>query len=76
MNDKKWFKAHLEDIKGKYKGKLVSVLNGEIIAVGDSLDDIRKIIIIKKRNGEIKGVPFTGKADDDIAVVHLPPVVI
>ena len=76
MDNKKWFKEHLEDIKRKYRGKLVSVLDGEIIAVGDSLDEIREIILTKKKNGEIKGVPFTGKADDDIAVVHLPPVAI
>jgi hypothetical protein len=76
MDDKKWFREHLEAIKEKYQGKLVSVLNGEIVAVGDSLDDIRKIIFAKKKRGEIRGIPFTGKADDDIAVAHLPPVVI
>ena len=75
-NNKEWFKKHIKELKEKYKGKLVSVLDGEIIAVGNDLDEIREIIMAKRKKGEIHGIPFTGKADNDIAVIHLPPTVI
>jgi hypothetical protein len=74
MDDFRWFKKHLNEIREKYEGKLVSVLNGMIVAVGDNLEEIDEIITRKRLSGEIKGVPFTGRASEDIAVIHLPHV--
>ena len=65
MDDKQWFKDHLNDIMHKYNGKFVSVLDGKIIAVEDNIDDIRKKIMDLKKNKKIKGTPYTGKAAKD-----------
>ncbi len=45
-----------------------------IIAVGDDLEEVARIIERKKRSGEIKGTPYTGRVGDDIAAVHIPSV--
>jgi|LGVF01.1.fsa_nt_gb hypothetical protein len=74
MNDMKWFKEHLAQLREKYESKLVAVLEGEIIAVGDDLEEVARIIERKKRSGEIKGTPYTGRVGDDIASVHIPSV--
>ena len=74
MNDKKWFREHLAQLREKYESKLVSVLDGKIIAIGDDLEEVARIIEKKKRTGEIKGTPYTGRVGDDIAAVHIPSV--
>ncbi|RLG29305.1 hypothetical protein DRN97_12085 [Methanosarcinales archaeon] len=74
MNDLEWFKEHLAQLREKYASKLVAILNGEIIAVGDDLEEVARIIERKKRAGEIKGTPYTGRVGDDIAAVHIPSV--
>ena len=74
MNDKQWFKDHLKEIIRDHKGKYVSVLNGKIIAVGSNIDEIRKKIIALKQKKQIKGTPYTGKAAEDYAVIHLPSI--
>ncbi|MCK4476564.1 MAG: hypothetical protein KAU16_07535 [Methanophagales archaeon] len=74
MNDKKWFREHLAQLREKYESKLVSVLDGKIIAIGDDLEEVARIIERKKRTGEIKGTPYTGRVGDDIAAVHIPSV--
>jgi hypothetical protein len=74
MNDMEWFKEHLAQLREKYESKLVAVLNGEIIAVGNNLEEVAKIIEKKKKLGEIKGTPYTGRVGDDIAAVHIPSV--
>ena len=74
MNDMEWFKEHLAQLREKYKSKLVAVLDGEIIAVGEDLEEIARIIERKKRSGEVKGTPYTGRVGDDIAAVHIPSV--
>jgi len=72
MNDMEWFKEHLPQLREKHESKLVAVLDGEIIAVGDDLEEVARIIERKKRDGEIKGIPYTGRVGDDIAAVHIP----
>jgi hypothetical protein len=57
MNDLEWFKELLFQLREKYESKLVTVLDGEIIAVGDDLEEVARIIERKKRSGEIKGIP-------------------
>ena len=74
MNDMEWFKEHLPQLREKYESKPVAVLDGEIIAVGDDLEEVARIIERKKRDGEIKGIPYTGRVGDDIAAVHIPSV--
>ncbi len=75
MDDKNWFREHLKELREKYEGKLVAVLNGEVIAVGTTLDEIGEVVNQKREKNLIKGVPFTGKASEDIAAVHIPPVI-
>jgi hypothetical protein len=74
MNDLEWFKEHLAQLREKYESKLVAVLDGAIIAIGDDLEEVAKIIERKKRTGEIKGIPYTGRVGDDIAAVHISSV--
>ncbi|MGB2727340.1 MAG: DUF5678 domain-containing protein [Halobacteriota archaeon] len=74
MNDLEWFKGHLAQLREKYESKLVAVLDGAIIAIGDDLEEVARIIERKKRTGEIKGTPYTGRVGDDIAAVHIPSV--
>jgi len=74
MDDKCWFKDHLDEIIKDYKGKFVTVLNGRIIAVGDDIEEIKEKIMALKRKKKIKGIPYTGKAAKDYAVIHLPPI--
>ena len=54
-----WFKGHLAQLREKYESKLVAVLDGAIIAIGDDLEEVARIIERKKRTGEIKGTPYT-----------------
>jgi len=74
LDDKKWFREHLKELKEKYEGKLVAVFNGNIVAVGDDLQEVAREIEKKKKQGEIKGIPFTGRVGDDIAAIHIPSV--
>lgn len=74
MDDKQWFKDHLDDIIRDYDGQFVSVLNGKIIAVGNNIEEIRRKIMALKRKKKIKGTPYTGKAAEDYAVIHLPSI--
>ena len=74
MDDREWFRENLDDIISMHRGRLVSVLNGRIIAVGDDLDEIMRLSTGMKRRGELRGTPFTGKADRDIALAHYPPM--
>jgi len=74
MNDMEWFKGHLAQLREKYESKRVAVLDGAIIAIGDDLEEVARIIERKKRTGEIKGTPYTGRVGDDIAAVHIPSV--
>ncbi|MCK4736561.1 MAG: hypothetical protein KAT65_29175 [Methanophagales archaeon] len=74
MNDMEWFKEHLVQLREKYDSKLVAVLNGEIIAVGNDLEELARVIREKKKSGEIKGTPYTDRVGNDIAAVHIPSV--
>ena len=76
MDDREWFTEHLDEIIAKHRGRLVSVLNGEIVAVGDDLEEICEVIMEKKRRGELKGAPFTGKASADISFRYCSPMVV
>jgi len=53
------------------ESKLVAVLDGELIAVGDDLEEVARIIERKKRSGEIKGTPYIGRVGNDISAVHI-----
>ncbi|MGB2842727.1 MAG: DUF5678 domain-containing protein [Halobacteriota archaeon] len=64
----------MAQLREKYESKLVAVLDGAIIAIGDDLEEVARIIERKKRTGEIKGTPYTGRVGDDIAAVHVPSV--
>ena len=72
MNDHKWFEEHLEELKEKFDGKLVAVLNGNVIAVGDDLQEVAREIERLKESGKVQGTPFTGRVGDDVAAVHIP----
>ena len=74
MDDKCWFMDHLNEIIRDHKDKFVSVLNGKIIAVGDNIEEIKDKIMALKRNKKIKGIPYTGKAAKDYAVIHFPSI--
>ncbi|GAI90739.1 unnamed protein product [marine sediment metagenome] len=64
----------MAQLREKYESKLVAVLDGAIIAIDDDLEEVARIIERKKRTGEIKGTPYTGRVGDDIAAVHVPSV--
>lgn len=74
MDDWKWFKEHLKELRAKYEGKLVAVLNEKVVAVGESLDEIGTEIVEKKRAKKLRGTPFIGKAAEDTAVVRIPSI--
>ena len=76
MDDSKWFEDHLQELRNKFNGKLVAVLNGKIILVGDELEVMAKEIHKMKEAGKIKGVPFIGKAAENTTAVHIPHVYI
>jgi hypothetical protein len=68
MNDLDCFKELLAQ-REKYKSKLVAVLDGKIIAVGEDLEEIASFIERKERSSEIKGTPYTGRRGDDILAI-------
>lgn len=74
MDDKQWFETHINELRKDYEGKLVAVLAGEIVAVGDDLEEVAREIERLKRDGKLKGVPFTGRVGDDMAAVHIPSI--
>ena len=74
MDDKEWFESHLNELRKDYEGKLVAVLGGRVIAVGDDLEEVARDIEKQKKEGKISGVPFTGRVGDDIAAVHIPSI--
>lgn len=65
---------HLKELRSKYESKLVAVLDGRIVAVSDDLEELVRIIEEKKRSGEIRGAPYTGRVAKDMAAVHIPSV--
>lgn len=74
LDDKLWFREHLKELGRKYESKLVAVLNGRIIAVSDDLEELVKVIDKKRKSGEIRGAPYTGRVGKDVAAVHIPSV--
>jgi hypothetical protein len=74
MDDAEWFKEHLDQLREKYESKFVAVLNGEIIAVGNNLEEVARIIEKKKKSSKSEGTPYTGRVGDDIAAVYIPSV--
>ena len=69
MNDLDCFKELLAQLREKYKSKLVAVLDGKIIAVGEDLEEIASFIERKERSSEITGTPYTGRRGDDILAI-------
>ena len=74
LDDKQWFREHLKELGREYESKLVAVLNGRVVAVGDDLEELARLIEKKKKSGEIRGAPYTGRVGKDIAAVHIPSV--
>ncbi len=72
MDDKQWFREHLEELRSKYESKLVAVLDGRIVAIGGDQEELVRVIGKKKKSGEIQGTPYTGRVGRDIAAVHIP----
>jgi len=40
--DSKWFSEKYDELKGKYKGRFVLIKNSEVVASGNSMEEIKR----------------------------------
>lgn len=48
--DRIWFEKHFDEIVNKYKGKRIAIHKGKVIASGDTVDELNKILREKFRD--------------------------
>ncbi len=54
--DLEWISSHREEVE-KFTGKWIAVLNGKILATGDSVSNVMEVV----RGKHIKGLPLVTK---------------
>lgn len=62
-----WLASHLDELIDKYPGKIVAILNGEIVGVGDNYKEVYQPFL----SSDLKWMPLVVRVPHSDDVQHL-----